>query len=390
MTTQISEVTPRRAALIAGVGYVLIFVLAVFANFVVIGGLIESGDAVATAENLQESEGLFRAGLVALLVVGVAWLLVERLRGEGLYGFDADSAVLVRESSELGRGVHLLLPGLDRARVVVPARPHDPREFRDAANRARLNRRQSFFVSTNWLGTRGEEPSRDPQDFLILCVGDSVTFGWGYDDHESYPALLAETLGVEVVNAGVPALKPAKVAGWIQLLKQELPVDLVLFSARPDMMNPEKWVDYKKAVEAAARAASPAPLGIVLAPQSTFDAQDPAHAAAEAQRVTEMVRPLLVLDLTEAFRRARPDTGVILERQGTTQRLIQLPERKVLLEAQQSGGGVHPDIRGAFDADTSLVEALFFDGGHPDRAGLELFADEVAAWVRAQGWLPEE
>ena len=61
--------TPRRAALTAGIGYLTIFVLAIFANFVVIGGLIESGDAAATAENILESEGMFRAGLIAFAIV---------------------------------------------------------------------------------------------------------------------------------------------------------------------------------------------------------------------------------------------------------------------------------------------------------------------------------
>ncbi len=323
---------------------------------------------------------------VAVLAAGV--LLFQRLTADGLYEFDANSAVIVRESLELGRGVHLLLPNLDQAKVVVPARPHEPREFHDEANRSRLSRRQAFFVNTNSLGTRGPEPSRDPDDFLILCVGDSVTFGWGYEDHQSYPALLARELGVEVVNAGVPALKPAKVAGWIQLLKQELPVDLVLVSTRPDMMNPEKWVDYRNAVQAAARVAAPAPVGVVLAPQSTFDAQDPAHAAAAARQVVQMVQPLPVLDLTDAFRRARPDKGVILEREGATRRVVQLPERRVLLEVQQTGGGLHPEIAALFDADPDLVEPLFFDGGHPDDEGLQLFATEVADWVRAQGWVP--
>jgi hypothetical protein len=85
MTTRVPEVTPRRAALIAGAGYVAIFVLAVFANFVVIGGLIESGDAAATAANIMESEGLFRAGLVAFTIVFVvdvvvAWALYVLFR----------------------------------------------------------------------------------------------------------------------------------------------------------------------------------------------------------------------------------------------------------------------------------------------------------------------
>lgn len=80
MTTPIPAPTPRQAARIAGVGYVLIFFLAIFANFVVVEGLIEAGDAAATAQNITDSEGLFRAGLVAFLVVFVldvviAWAL---------------------------------------------------------------------------------------------------------------------------------------------------------------------------------------------------------------------------------------------------------------------------------------------------------------------------
>lgn len=83
-----TEITPRRAALIAGAGYVVIFVLAVFANFVVLGGLVETDDARATTQNIIESEGLFRAGLVAFTVVFavdvvVAWALYIVFRSLG-------------------------------------------------------------------------------------------------------------------------------------------------------------------------------------------------------------------------------------------------------------------------------------------------------------------
>ena len=74
--TSIAEVTPRRAALIAGVGYLVIFVLAIFANFFVVNGLVESGDAAATARNIVDSEGLFRAGLVAFAIVFVIDVIV--------------------------------------------------------------------------------------------------------------------------------------------------------------------------------------------------------------------------------------------------------------------------------------------------------------------------
>jgi len=74
------HVSPRRAALIAGVGYVLLFGLAVFANFFVREGLVVTDDAQATAANIAESQTLFRFGLVAFLAIFlidivVAWAL---------------------------------------------------------------------------------------------------------------------------------------------------------------------------------------------------------------------------------------------------------------------------------------------------------------------------
>lgn len=75
-----AETPPRHAALIAGVGYVALFALGIFANFFVREGLIVTGDAQATAANIAGAEGLFRLGLLAflaifLLDVAVAWAL---------------------------------------------------------------------------------------------------------------------------------------------------------------------------------------------------------------------------------------------------------------------------------------------------------------------------
>lgn len=70
----------RRYALVAGMGYVVLFALGVFANFFVREGLIVADDATTTAANIAESEALFRGGMVAFLVifivdVVVAWAL---------------------------------------------------------------------------------------------------------------------------------------------------------------------------------------------------------------------------------------------------------------------------------------------------------------------------
>ena len=56
----------------AGVLYLAIFVLGLFAELGVRAQLVEVGDAAATARNILDSQGLFRAGFVADLMVVLA------------------------------------------------------------------------------------------------------------------------------------------------------------------------------------------------------------------------------------------------------------------------------------------------------------------------------
>lgn len=72
------DTSRRTAARIAGVGYLALFVLAIFANFVVKQGMIDPADAQATAAAITEQEGMFRLGLTAFVVIflldiPVAW-----------------------------------------------------------------------------------------------------------------------------------------------------------------------------------------------------------------------------------------------------------------------------------------------------------------------------
>lgn len=81
MTTHTSSagtptVSTRTAARVAGIGYVSIFFLAIFANFFVREGLVVPDDAAATMANIVDSEGLFRAGTVAFLAVFVIDIVV--------------------------------------------------------------------------------------------------------------------------------------------------------------------------------------------------------------------------------------------------------------------------------------------------------------------------
>lgn len=86
-----AAISQRQAALISGLSYAVIIVLALFANFFVLGTLTEPDDAAATVRNINDSEVLFRSGVVAFIIVLAADVVVAW----GLYIF------LQRTSREL-------------------------------------------------------------------------------------------------------------------------------------------------------------------------------------------------------------------------------------------------------------------------------------------------
>ena len=76
----IADISLRKVALIAGIGLLLMALLAPFAKFGVLQTLVVPADAAATVENIIASEGLFRAAIAAFLIVimldvVVAWAL---------------------------------------------------------------------------------------------------------------------------------------------------------------------------------------------------------------------------------------------------------------------------------------------------------------------------
>lgn len=59
------------------------------------------------------------------------------------------------------------------------------------------------LASFNGLGFRGGEPRAGVR--RIVCLGDSVTFGYGVSDQQAYPAVLARSFpDLDVINAGMP------------------------------------------------------------------------------------------------------------------------------------------------------------------------------------------
>jgi lysophospholipase L1-like esterase len=94
-------------------------------------------------------------------------------------------------------------------------------------------------IKTNSRGLRGPELPRakEPGEFRVLCLGDSVTFGLGLSDQETWPARLAIALGkapqlagrrVRVVSGAVPGWSSVQGMRLLSQLK-ELDPDVIVF-----------------------------------------------------------------------------------------------------------------------------------------------------------------
>lgn len=76
MSNEITEISERQAALVTGLGLLLMCVLAPIAYFSVIQNLIVPGDASGTVANITDSLGSFRLSIVFLLLVAVLDIIV--------------------------------------------------------------------------------------------------------------------------------------------------------------------------------------------------------------------------------------------------------------------------------------------------------------------------
>ena len=83
MTNQIADLSLRQTARIAGILYLTIIVAGIFAEFFVRSSLFVPGDAAATAENVVASEGLFRVGMTADLIMILSDVALAVAKGQG-------------------------------------------------------------------------------------------------------------------------------------------------------------------------------------------------------------------------------------------------------------------------------------------------------------------
>jgi len=70
-------------------------------------------------------------------------------------------------------------------------------------------------IKINSIGIRGEEIMEDLKNkFVILCIGDSTTFGWGLDIYDTYPYMLEQEINAKklsVLNCAVPGYNSSQI-----------------------------------------------------------------------------------------------------------------------------------------------------------------------------------
>lgn len=299
------------------------------------------------------------------------------------------SETISTPAPDLGPRAHKLLPNLKDALVVVPDRPHDPMEVFSENKADTIQRVRSFTVSTNSLGYRDMEINDAAVD--IVCVGDSVTFGWGVAQHEAYPQQLESILDVNVLNTGVPALKPEHVEAYINIILQDVQPKLLLVAMRPNWMTPNPLQGYVQTMRRIHRRLSQQniAMGVVLPPLASFDPKGRSNNAREVAFLRRELGAIPMLDTTPIFDANLPDGGVALNLQNGVQQMVDRRTGDVLAEGPQPAPprNLAIEIIEQFEQNKNIKEPLFYDGGHPDAEGFILFGQALADWINELGLL---
>ncbi len=301
-----------------------------------------------------------------------------------------------------------LRPNLSGAQLLIPGRPVPP-SFHDSfdarsAGKSSVGRLREFTVDTNSRGFRGPEFPPEPADgtFRIVCMGDSITFGWGLKEEEAYCRVMEAELNatrpdgaprIEVVNAGVPGYDLATILKYLEKDIVGLKPDLVTICKLGNLMAADPEADYREKLAQAADVGREHGFAVAFLcpPRSTFDRWPLTPKFRDAMEAAAAEQGAIFVDFMTLFDEATADRGLKVEVDGDTQRLVHLKKgkRTVELEVTYSPQGerpdpLHPDLYEFMDH-SDLAEALIYDDGHPDEEGNQLMGEYMARRLSEEG-----
>jgi len=301
---------------------------------------------------------------------------------------------------------------------------------------------QGVRVTVNSLGLRGPEIGpKAPNEFRILCLGESTTFGARVHDEETYSAVLSTLLNKNqsarkytVINAGVSAYSSFQSLKYLELRGFEFEPDVVVFyhevndylpSAIRDASNTEigvlmtdrqlyesrtqsairnvsacsaliQWLQYQWAMRKVQRLQFQQvenPLKQIgmpdmrLGPQMVTTSQGKTRSAqlneiALGQRVTESERLQNLRDLAAMCKRRGVRLVVVHPSYAMSTR-----HECVLTRFCQENQVPMLEAYDALHPPSTAADAMFADSWHPTKYGHQRLATALAQFLESQGLL---
>jgi lysophospholipase L1-like esterase len=259
-------------------------------------------------------------------------------------------------------------------------------------------------VTINALGLRGPEvrAPKPPGQRRLVCFGDSITFGFGAGDDETYPFDLGRELanrGVDVVNAGVTGFTSHQVLGLLRRLLPVLDPDVVTLCIGWNDGNKRPADDREYARR----------LRLIMSIEGPFDhvylykAAKSLYVGAFARKVTAPIRTEVRgprVTLTQ-YRENLEEIVRLCRARGARPVFLGLPRRKRGDEVLQDPIYARAFAETARALDVPLLdsgdlgvdpavssnEQYFIDGLHFSPSGSELMARQIARQLVALGIL---
>jgi lysophospholipase L1-like esterase len=152
---------------------------------------------------------------------------------------------------------------------------------------------------------------------VIVAFGDSLTYGTGASERESYPAVLAQLIGREVVRSGVPGEVTAQgVQRLPEVLEEHRPRLVIVCLGGNDMLRRLSMAETRSNLRAIVRMLKERDIGVVL-----IGVPQPALLSSPPEFYAELAQEFAV-----------PYEGEIL--------------KTVLYAAEMKADPIHPNARG--------------------------------------------